>query len=175
MLGAPALLDLKEFSEQAAHYAPKLALAVLLLAAGTLFTRGVRAATRLALRRATMRPSTRDLAVRIAGGAGWVLVLSIVLSTLQLQTIVLGLSGVLALMSAAFVSSASATSNDIIAGFFLAADRDIEIGYRVQAAGVQGVVREIDFRKTRIMDDAGHLHVIPNRLIEGAEWIVLER
>src|SRR5439155_479140 len=74
MLGAPALLDLKEFSEQAAHYAPKLALAVLL-----------------------------------------------------------------------------------------------------QAAGVQGVVREIDFRKTRIMDDAGHLHVIPNRLIEGAEWIVLER
>jgi len=40
---------------------------------------------------------------------------------------------------------------------------------------VQGVVREIDFRKTRIMDDAGHLHVIPNRLIEGAEWIVLER
>ena len=115
MLGAPALLDLKEFSEQAAHYAPKLALAVLLLAAGALFTRAVRAATRLALRRATMRPSTRDLAVRIAGGAGWVLVLSIVLSTLQLQTIVLGLSGVLALMSAAFVSSASATSNDIIA------------------------------------------------------------
>jgi hypothetical protein len=40
---------------------------------------------------------------------------------------------------------------------------------------VQGVVRDIDFRKTRIVDDDGHLHVVLNRLIESAERIVLDR
>jgi small-conductance mechanosensitive channel len=175
MPGGPAVLDLKEFSEQAAHYAPKVAAAFTVLLVGFLFTRAVRGAVRLALRRTRIRPSTGELVVRIAGGVGWAFVLSIVFSTLQLQTLVLGISGVLALMGAAVVSSASATSNDIIAGFLLAADRDIEIGYRIQAAGVQGVVHQIDFRKIRIVDDDGHLHVIPNRLVEGAEWIVLER
>ena len=79
------------------------------------------------------------------------------------------------MLGAAFVSSASGIANDIIAGFFLASDRDLEVGYRIQTAGVQGIVRDIDFRKTRIVDDAGHLHVVPNRLVEGAEWIVLQR
>jgi hypothetical protein len=36
-------------------------------------------------------------------------------------------------------------------------------------------VQDSDFCKTRIVDDAGYLHVIPNRLVEGAEWIVPER
>jgi small conductance mechanosensitive channel len=175
MAGAAALRPFEAFTQQAAHYAPKLALAALVLLAGALLVRMLRAAVRLALRRTRMRSSTVQLAARTVGIGGWVLVISVVLSTLQLQAIVLGISGVLALMGAAFVASASATSNDLIAGFFLAADPDIEVGYRIQAAGVQGVVRDIDFRKTRLVDDEGRLHVIPNRLVENAEWIVLGR
>jgi len=167
-----ALLNVEEFTGQAAHYAPKLALAIALLALGALFTRALGWGMSAVLRRARVRAATIQLAAWITSLAGWLLVVTIVLSTLQLQAIVLGLSGVLALMGAAFVTSASGTSNDIIAGFFLAADEDIGVGYRIQAAGVQGVVRKIDFRKTRIVDDEGKLHVIPNRLVESAEWIV---
>ena len=33
-------------------------------------------------------------------------------------------------------------------------------------------MRDIDFRKTRIVDDQGRLHVIPNRFVENGEWVV---
>jgi small conductance mechanosensitive channel len=169
------LSPLEQFTDQATRYAPKVALALALVLAGAAFARLLRSGAAVALRRTRLKPSAVHLGIRLAGLAGWLLVGTIVLSTLQLQAIVLGLSGVLALMGAAFVASASGICNDIIAGAFLASDPDIEVGYRVQAAGVQGVVYTIDFRKTRILDDQGHLHVIPNRLVEGAEWIVLSR
>jgi small-conductance mechanosensitive channel len=169
----PTVFTLEEFSKQATRYAPKVLTAAALLLVGALFARIVRSTLRGLLRRTKLRPTTTDLAVTIAGLLAWVLVVSIVLSALQLQAIVLGISGVLALMGAAFISSASAFSNDIIAGLCLASDRDIGIGCRIRAAGVEGVVRGIDLRKTRIVDDQGNLHVIPNRLVEGVEWVVL--
>lgn len=175
MSGARALLDVEEFTRQVARYAPKVALALLLLILGAVFARLVRAMVRTALRRTRLRPASVHFGARVAGIAAWGVVAAIVLSTLQLQAAVLGLSGVLALVGAAVVASASGISNDIISGFFLAADPDIDVGYRIRTAGVQGVVRDIDFRKTRIVDDEGRLHVIPNRLVENAEWVVLGR
>ena len=166
---------MEEFTAQAARYAPKVAAAAVVLLAGVLFTRGLNAVVQAVLRHGRIRPSQVMLLARVTTFVGWMLVATVVLSTLQLQAIVLGVSGVLALLGAALVTAASGISNDLIAGFFLASDHDIEVGYRVQAGGVRGTVRDIDFRKTRIVDDAGYLHVIPNRLVEGAEWIVLAR
>ncbi len=175
MTDVARIVGLGEFTAQAARYAPKVAAAAAVLVAGVLFTRIMQAVVRAVLRRGRIRPSQVLLLARLTTFAGWMLVVTVALSTLQLQAIVLGVSGVLALLGAALVTSASGTSNDLIAGFFLASDHDIEVGYRVRAAGVQGTVLDIDFRKTRIVDDAGYLHVIPNRLVEGAEWIVLDR
>lgn len=171
----PAISPFEQFTNQAAQYAPRIAFAIVLALVGVAFTRLLRAFVGATLRRTRLKPSAVQLGIRLASLAGWLLVATIVFSTLQLQAVVLGLSGVLALMGAAFVASASGICNDIIAGFFLVSDPDIEVGYRVRAAGVQGVVYTIDLRKTRILDEQGHLHVIPNRLVEGGEWIVLER
>ena len=66
MLGGPAVLDLKEFGEQAAHYAPKVAAAFTVLVVGFLFTRAVRGSVRLALRRTKIRPN------RLVEGAEWI-------------------------------------------------------------------------------------------------------
>ncbi len=175
MRAGRALLDIEEFSAQAARYAPKVALALTLLILGVFFTRALRTVVRGLLGRTKMGTSSVHLVSRIAGLVAWVLVITVVLSTLQLQAVVFGISGALALMGAAFVASAAGISNDIISGFFLAADPDIDVGDRIQAAGVEGVVRDIDFRKTRIVDDDGRLHVLPNRLIENGEWVVLRR
>ena len=175
MRSASALLDVEEFTKQAAHYAPKVALAAVILLIGAIFVRVIRSAAHAFLRRTHLRPSAILFGARVGGVVAWAVVVTVVLSILQLHAVVLGFSGVLALIGAAFVASAAGISNDIISGFFLAADPDIDVGYRVITAGIEGVVHDIDFRKTRIVDDQGRLHVVPNRFVENGEWIVLGR
>ncbi len=34
------------------------------------------------------------------------------------------------------------------------------------------MVEKIDLHKIRIRDDEGELHVVPNRAVEGATWVV---
>ena len=72
-------------------------------------------------------------------------------------------------------NAAKGTTSDIIAGLFLALDADLDIGFRVKAGGVEGVIEKIDLRKIRIRDDQGRLHVVPNRTVEGAAWTVIAR
>ncbi len=167
------LAAVEQMSVQATRFAPKVALATLVLLCGGLLVRFVRRLVLAVLARTNLRPASLEVAGAVVGIASWALVLSIVLSTLQLQAIVLGLSGVLAFMGAAFVASIGNVSNDVLAGFFLASDRDIGVGCHVRAAGIEGTVRAIDLRKTRIVDADGNLHIIPNRLVEGMEWGVV--
>ena len=132
-----------------------MALALIILLVGTLVTRLVRTAVGAALRRTKMRAASVLLATRLAGFGVWLLVATIVLSTLQLQAIVLGISGVLALLGAAFVSSASGIANDIIAGFFLASDRDLDR-------------RRIRSRGNVHVDSTDHLNLSDSRLVASA-------
>ena len=57
MRAVAALLDIEEFTKQAAHYAPKVALAAALVLVGLIFARMIRTATRAFLRRTRLRPS----------------------------------------------------------------------------------------------------------------------
>lgn len=59
--------------------------------------------------------------------------------------------------------------------FFLAKDRDFEIGYKVKIGEITGLVQSIDVRKVRIVDSEGKLHIIPNANIDKSGWKVLER
>jgi hypothetical protein len=43
------------------------------------------------------------------------------------------------------------TTGDIIAGVFLASDEDFKVGYTDTAAGVTGLIKSIDLRKSRIV------------------------
>jgi moderate conductance mechanosensitive channel len=51
---------------------------------------------------------------------------------------------------------------DIVAGFFILFENLLLVGDRVEIGGVEGVVEEIGVRITRIRDDSGVLHAIPN-------------
>lgn len=51
---------------------------------------------------------------------------------------------------------------DIVAGFFILFENLLLVGDRVEIGGVTGTVEEIGVRITRIRDDAGVLHAIPN-------------
>jgi hypothetical protein len=61
------------------------------------------------------------------------------------------------------------------AGIFLASDEDFKVGYTVTAAGVTGVIKSIDLRKSRIVAEDGKLHVVPNKAVETATWVVEAR
>ncbi len=105
----------------------------------------------------------------------WVIVIAAALQTLGLNEVALAVSGSIALIVLAVATSASGISGDVIAGIFLVGDEDFKAGYSVNVAGVEGVIRSVDLRKTRIDGADGKRYVIPNKTVESATWVVESR
>ena len=97
------------------------------------------------------------------------------LKALGLDEVALAVSGSIALVALALATAASGTTGDIIASIFLASDEDFKVGYTITAAGVTGVIKSIDLRKSRIVAEDGKLHVVPNKAVETATWVVEAR
>ncbi|MEN1967036.1 mechanosensitive ion channel family protein [Lentibacillus sp. N15] len=57
--------------------------------------------------------------------------------------------------------------SDIVTGFFILLERQIEIDDYVTAGGYDGVVEEVGLRTTKIRDFDGTLYFVPNREIVG--------
>lgn len=55
--------------------------------------------------------------------------------------------------------------SDVVTGFFLLAEKWVDVGDVVTAAGLDGVVEEVGLRTTRLRGFDGTLHFIPNRNI----------
>jgi small-conductance mechanosensitive channel len=107
----------------------------------------------------------------------WVFLIIGVLQALGLNNIALAFSGSLAAVGLAFGVGASSLAADILGGIFLAKDRDFAVGDLVMAGEgpTEGVIESMDMRRIRIRDKSGHLHVIPNSVVERKEWILKER
>ena len=107
----------------------------------------------------------------------WILLLIAILQVLGLTSVALAVTGSFAILLLGFSSGISSTVSDLIAGLQIANDKDFKVGYKVKAGDqkTEGVIRELDIKKTRIEDADGHIHVIPNSVIEKNEWVVLER
>lgn len=57
--------------------------------------------------------------------------------------------------------------SDVVTGFFIILEQQLEIDDYVTTAGYDGVVEEIGFRTTKIRSFDGTLNYVPNRYIEG--------
>src|SRR5690625_6067046 len=57
--------------------------------------------------------------------------------------------------------------SDIVTGFFIILEQQLEIDDYVTTAGYDGVVEEIGLRTTKIRSFDGTLNYVPNRYIEG--------
>lgn len=64
-------------------------------------------------------------------------------------------------------ASAQGLVTDIVTGFFILLERQIEIDDYVTAGGYDGVVEEVGLRTTKIRDFDGTLYFVPNREIVG--------
>ncbi|GAF16538.1 LOW QUALITY PROTEIN: potassium efflux system KefA protein [Bacillus sp. JCM 19046] len=59
--------------------------------------------------------------------------------------------------------------SDVVTGFFLILERQLEVGDYVSAGSVNGIVEELGFRTTQIRAFDGTLHYIPNRNITNVD------
>ncbi|MGN8645173.1 mechanosensitive ion channel family protein [Gracilibacillus sp. HCP3S3_G5_1] len=57
--------------------------------------------------------------------------------------------------------------SDIVTGFFILLEKQIDVGDYVTAAGYDGIVEEVGLRTTKIRGFDGTLHYVPNREISG--------
>lgn len=104
----------------------------------------------------------------------WYFVVMAILSVLgNFNQMVLGMGIIFAFFVLASGLALSGVLKELVSGAFLAADKDYRVGILVRIAGVEGVVESIDIRKTRIRDEKGLLHIIPNSTIEPSEWTIL--
>jgi moderate conductance mechanosensitive channel len=54
---------------------------------------------------------------------------------------------------------------DVINGFFILFEDQFNVGDTVRVAGVKGVVEDMSLRRTRLRDDDGTVHMVPNSQI----------
>mgnify|MGYP001057904296 FL=1 len=113
----------------------------------------------------------------IASGIFWYFVILAVLSSFgtPLSPMVAALGSIFAFLALGIGLAMSGILKDLVAGAFLVTDKDFGVGFKVKAGGVEGTIVDVDVKKTRIVDNNGVLHVIPNATIEPAEWLVYQR
>ena len=105
----------------------------------------------------------------------WILLFSELAREMGMTSVAITVSGSLIVLGLALSNGATSLTSDIIAGVFLAKDRDFEIGYKVKIGDIEGLVQSIDVRKVRIIDEDGKLHIVPNANIDKSGWTILER
>ncbi|WP_058306967.1 mechanosensitive ion channel family protein [Gracilibacillus massiliensis] len=57
--------------------------------------------------------------------------------------------------------------SDVVTGFFILLEKQVEVGDYITAAGYDGIVEEVGLRTTQIRGFDGTLHFVPNREIAG--------
>lgn len=156
---------------------PKIPGVLFALIFGVLIIRLLVRLTRLLLAFTNMQQGIKGIIASVVEIVLWVL-LSI--STLQQ----LGFSGMITFFSSSalaigilLAAGGSTLLADIVAGVFLAQDNDFGVGDEVTAGENQtrGIIESMDARRTRIRDEAGVLHVLPNSVVERKEWTLIHK
>ncbi len=132
---------------------------------------------KLMMRLTHMPPGLRDVLAGIIETVMWIFLSIALLGELGFSGVIYFFTGSVAALGLAMAAGGSTLVSDIIAGIFLARDPDFNIGDEVIAGETPtlGVIAHMDARRTRLRDDKGVLHVIPNSVIERKEWVVIRR
>lgn len=168
---------LKMFSDPFVKIAPKLPETAIIVLLGYLVSKIIDLVVWYLLRIIRFPQGFKPLLISIIKMGWWVIVLIFIANSLGLGKFAVALSGS-ALILAFFLNNGAANLiADIVAGFYLIKDKDFGVGKRVilNDGKVEGVIKAIDMRKVRIVDDQEKVHVIPNSLVEKSPWTNLGR
>ncbi|PSP55448.1 mechanosensitive ion channel protein MscS [Halobacteriales archaeon QS_1_67_19] len=147
---------------------PRLATAVVFLAAAYVLVRLAVSAVRSALGRvyADDERLIADLLASVVGVFLWFGVALALLKILGMGEIAASLGTATGFVALGVSYALSDMIADTVAGVYLLRDPDFQPGDRVVAGDVSGVVRAIDLRKTRLETDEGDLVVLGNSSVE---------
>lgn len=160
------------------HLLPLIPNALFDLILGVLFIRFSRRALRLFLKATRMQPGLRYVLTSIIETIMWILLTIALLGELGFSGIIFFFTGSIAAIGIAMAAGGSTLVADIVAGLFLAQDHDFNVGDEIVVMNdrpIQGTIESMDARRTRLRDERGILHVIPNSIIERKEWVVMHK
>jgi small-conductance mechanosensitive channel len=156
---------------------PRLPNALFDLLLGILIIRLVVRVARLAMKVSHVQPGFRQVLTSLIEITMWIFLTIALLGELGFSGVIYFFTGSIAAIGIAMAAGGSTLVADIIAGIFLSRDRDFNVGDEVIVGETPtlGVIEHMDARRTRLRDDKGVLHVIPNSVVERKEWVVLRR
>lgn len=130
-----------------------------------------------AIRHARVPKDIRGLIITMTRLGLWIMLIVILASAAGLSRFAVAISGSAAILAFFLSASVGPLLSSIFAGLSLASDPDIKVGMKITTndGKTTGVVKGIDMRKVRIEDSKGQLHVVPNSVVEGTEWVILDR
>jgi small-conductance mechanosensitive channel len=119
----------------------------------------------------------RGIVISLLDALLTVFLIIVVLRSLGLNDLALAFTAGVAALGIALGNGSVTLVTDVIAGIYLARDRDFGLGDLVRAgdSGVEGVISSMDMRRTRITDQDGYVHSIPNSVIERKEFILIAK
>jgi len=130
-----------------------------------------------AIRHARVPKDIRGLIITVTRLLLWIVLVVVLAGAAGLSRFAVAISGSAAIVAFFLSASVGPLLSSIFAGLFLASDPDIKVGMKITTndGKTTGIIRGIDMRKVRIEDSKGLLHIVPNSLVEGTEWIILDR
>lgn len=162
------------FTNPVMHVLPRLPNAILAFMVGYLILIILKQVIKGAFKVVRPTKAVKQMVLAIVNVILWVILLASVFQSLGLPQVALALSGSVAIFGILLASGANFLVSDILSGLFLAKDPDFQIGEKIKSTDFEGIVEHIDLRKVRVRNKDGNLHIIPNSLLDKAQFIVLD-
>lgn len=129
-----------------------------------------------AMKRFGVKRPLRHLLTQVTRVVAYILVVLSLLYSMGFTGLAATLSGSILLVGVALGQAFKDLLTDVISGFSMARDNDLNVGYLVQIGkDTRGVIKDIGLRKIRLVDEEGRLHVLANNTVERSEWIIVDR
>ena len=156
---------------------PKLPLFLVGLFFGFVLIRFLILLSRFFLKFAHLPRGLKGILMSLIRGGLWSLYAIAILQFLGFQNVIIFFSSSVVVIGIVMAAGGSTLVSDIFAGIFLAQDTDFQVGDEVIAGDppTQGIVESMDMRRTRVRDSDGHLHIMPNSVIERKEWVIITK
>jgi len=153
-------------------YLPKLPTLLLVVIIGVSLIRLVQRTTRRVLLFARLDKALVQFVTTFIAFAGWVFLISLIFSVLGFPQLSIAFSGSIALILLGIASNANHLIQDLLAGIFLIAEPDFTVGQRVRLNAIAGNIIGLDIKKTKVRDETGNIHVIPNKMFDANVFVI---
>lgn len=158
---------------QIESFGPRIPNAILTFLLGYIVVRLLQYLFVLGLRAARVNRAMQQVIEPAIAVILWVGLAALVLQALGLNQIAIALSSSLAIIGVGLAAGGQKLVADVVAGLFLAKNRDFKIGQRIKIGDIEGRIHSLDSRKVRLLGDKEELFLIPNARFDEQIWHIV--